>query len=406
MLWLSAAGLALLLPEAARAGLWLPLHLALAGAVSVSISGNMLAFVSALTASPDPARVLILAQFALVNLGAALAAAGYPTRHPGLVAWGGGLFAAGIAVLAGDVLGRWRRALFRRHRVPVFLYGTAVACMLAGAGLGAALGSGAIQDPGAFLGLRQAHMTLNVLGWASVTIAGTLVTFLPTVLRVRMPVRHGGVTAAMLAGGVVVLAGGLAARLRPVSVAGALAYWVGAVGLGWMTFRVARAPRRWPISVTAKHLVAGVGWFLGGTTALAANLAVPGGSFDAFREVFLVAFVGGFVIQTLLGAWQYLLPMGRLGHPDERRRFLAAVEYGGNLQVGAVNLGLVLLVLRSAGMAPEPAGAAGAVLALGGGAAALGKAWLFPLLARLPATARRSARLWPFVQDREMDAGS
>ncbi len=39
--WLTLAGLSLLLPAGRRVGIWLPLHLALAGAVATAISGAM-----------------------------------------------------------------------------------------------------------------------------------------------------------------------------------------------------------------------------------------------------------------------------------------------------------------------------------------------------------------------------
>jgi hypothetical protein len=57
--WLTAAALSLLLPPADRLVLWLPLHLALAGAISVAISGAMQTFALALTATPSPSRWVV-----------------------------------------------------------------------------------------------------------------------------------------------------------------------------------------------------------------------------------------------------------------------------------------------------------------------------------------------------------
>jgi hypothetical protein len=91
--------------------------------------------------------------------------------------------------------GSWRRGLNLRHRLPVLLYGAALAAILAGGSAGAVLGAGVIHDGGAWLALRRAPTVVNVLGWVSLVIVGTLVTFLPTALRVRMPVWHGGATA-------------------------------------------------------------------------------------------------------------------------------------------------------------------------------------------------------------------
>jgi hypothetical protein len=117
-------------------------------------------------------------------------------------------------------------------------------------------------------------------------------------------------------------------------------------------------------------------------------------SFDGFRSVFLTVFVGGWVLQTLLGAWQYLLPMSRPGHPDERRRFLAVMEFARGLQLLALNAGLVLTALRGAGWVSDTLGSIGVGLAIGGGALALVKAWAYPVLARAPVLTRRELDVW------------
>jgi predicted benzoate:H+ symporter BenE len=110
-----------------------------------------------------------------------------------------------------------------------------------------------------------------------------------------------------------------------------------------------------------------------------------------FRRVFLAIFVCGWIVQTLLGAWQYLLPMARPGHPDERRRWLAAMEATGNAQVIALNAGVGLLALAGADVVPALAARVGALLALAGGLAALAKAWAFPSLGGVPVLVRGHA---------------
>lgn len=392
--WLVAAGLALLLPPRARLGAWLPLHLAVAGAVSVAISGSMQAFVSALTATPSPPQLLVGFQLAAVNAGAALIAAGYPSGHPPLVAAGGAGFLVGVLLLGVVLLVARSRAVNVRHLLPLAIYGFAVAFGLAGGTLGAVIGSGAVRDPASWLALRHAHMVLNVLGWVSLTIAGTLVTLLPTVLRVRMPAWHGAATAALLVGGPALTAVGLALRSGAAAVLGGTITAGGAAGLVWMVGRVALRPRRWPAPVSARHLVLAVLWFAGGSVGLAAALVRGTASFEAFREVFLAAFVGGWMVQTLLGAWLYLLPTWTPAHPDQRRRSLGAIEAGGTVQLAALNAGLVLLALRGAGWVPGTAGSVGMGLTLGGGAIALLKAWTYSVLGRWPFLSARSPAAW------------
>ena len=391
-IWLTAAALSLALPASARAGIWLPLHLAVAGAVATAISGAMQNFAAALTATGAPPVAAVWTQLAAVTIGALLIAIGFPGGHPALVAAGGTAFVLAMALLAWFVVRARRRALNRRHAVPTAMYLGAVACVLAGGAIGAALGSRSVHDPELWLGLRSAHMVLNVLGFVSVTIAATLVTLLPTVLRVQMPRWHGAWTAGSLLGGAVALAAGLGARSTSLASAGAAAFVVGASGIVWLVVRVLLTPRTWPVPLPAKHFAAAIAWFATGCVALV--VAVARGSFVAFREPFLVLFVCGWVLQVLLGAWLYLLPMSRPGHPDERRRELAAVEVGGTVQVVAMNLGIALLAVRAAGWTGGAVGAVGAGLALGGGAIALVKAWTFPALGRIRAFTGRQGAVW------------
>jgi nitrite reductase (NO-forming) len=321
-------------------------------------------------------------------------AIGLPTHHRAVLVAGGVSFLAAMLVLMWAVARAWSRALNRRHALPMAAYAAAIAAVLVGGTLGAAVGSGAVGDPSLWLGLRRAHMTLNVLGFVSLTIAGTLVTLLPTVLRVQMPGWHGAGTIALLAGGVAAIAAGMASTSAPVAAAGGLLYAAGALGIAWMVARTLRVPRKWPVPVAAKHLLLAAAWFVVGTVLLALALLRGVASFDRFRPVYLTVFVGGWILQTLLGAWQYLLPMARPGHPDERRRFLSVMEFAWPLQLLALNGGLVLMALRGAGWTSSGVGSVGVGLALGGAALALVKAWAYPALAKAPVLTRRELDVW------------
>ena len=392
--WLTAAGLSLLLPMSVRLGWWLPLHLTLAGAISLAISGAMQNFALTLTATPAPPLPVVVAQFVLANAGVALLAIGYPATLGSLVVVGGACFVAAMLLLGWVVRRAWRKALNKRHPLPIAMYGAAIVAVLIGGTLGAIVGSRAIDDPTLWLGLRQAHLTLNVLGWVSLTIAGTLVTLLPTVLRVRMPSWHGVGTAVLLAGGVAAMAVGLGARLASVAAIGGAAYAAGALGVTWLAVKVMTTPRTWPVPIMAKHFAGAIAWFVVGSLALVVALLRGLDAFAAFRLPFLVMFVGGWAVQMLLGAWLYLLPMARPGHPDERRRQLAVTELGGTLQLFALNAGVALMALAGAGWVSGTVGSAGLGLALGGAAIALVKAWFFPWLAKAPVLTSRLRGIW------------
>jgi nitrite reductase (NO-forming) len=393
-IWLTGAGFAFVLPEARRLGLWLPLHMALAGAASTAISGAMQGFAAALTAAPDPPRALPVAQLASVTAGAALIAFGYPTRHPGVVVAGGVLFGVAMLLLAVIVGRMWRRSINKRHPVPMLAYAGALAAAAAGVTLGALIGSGAVGG-GTWIALRQAHMVTNVLGFVTLTIVGTILTLLPTLLRVRIPAWHPLPVIACLVAAVASLGLGTAVGSRALAGIGAFLLAVSAVGIVGLAVAALEIPRRHHVPIAAKHVIAGVGWFAGGSVALAASMAssvhrTPGETFVSFRGTFLVAFVAGWILQVLVGSWLYLLPAQRPSSPHDRKRLLAGVELGGTIQLLTLNGGLVL-VAADLGSAVTRIGG---ITAGFGALIALTKAWAFPRIAALGAAERRAASLW------------
>jgi nitrite reductase (NO-forming) len=156
----------------------------------VAIAGAMQNFALTLSAAPDARPRIVWTQFLAANVAALLIAMGYATETGWLVAAGGVLFEVAVGVLAWLVARARRIGLNRRHLLPFAMYGAAIVAALAGGTLGAVVGGGIVDDADLARAPSGAP-TLNLLGWASLTIAGTLVTFLPTVLRIRMPVWHG-----------------------------------------------------------------------------------------------------------------------------------------------------------------------------------------------------------------------
>ena len=148
-----------------------------------------------------------------------------------------------------------------------------------------------------------------------------------------------------------------------------------------MVTKVIRTPRRYPPPVAARHILAGIIWFAVGSVALAISAGSGTAGFDSFRANFLVLFVIGWIVQTLLGAWLYLLPMQRPAHPDERRATLIALEFGGWIELIALNAGVALMATRGAGWGSAGAGQIGVILVSVGVAITLAKVWCFPWLA-------------------------
>lgn len=390
--WATASLLSFALPPSARLGLWLPVHLMLAGAVATAISGAMQNFALALTAGPAPSDVAVRARFVLLSGGVVAIGVGVPAGWPWLVALGGASFTVSMGLLGWVVWRASARSLQRRHRAPVAAYLLAAAAVLIGATLGAVIGAGA-ATPSAWAAIRRAHMLLNVLGFGSLTVAGTLLTFLPTLLRVRIPAWRGWLTVGALAAGAALLALGELTGVRAIAVAGGVTEVVGAGSLVSFAVVVFRRPRRFAVPVAAVHAACAMGWFVGGVLAVARTTLEGPGTFDAMRRGFLIAFVAGWLAQMVLGAWSYLLPMAAPGHPDDRRRQLVVAESGGLLLVVAYNAGAALLL--ASGLWWPAAASAGWVLLWVSTALLVARSWAFVPLARGPlGRSRRGQRVW------------
>jgi nitrite reductase (NO-forming) len=379
--WLTLALLSLTLPADVRSGLWLPLHLTLAGAVATAISGAMQNFVVAMTATPGPATWLVWTRFGVLSAGVAIMALGVTTQTRLMVAVGGSAFLVSMVLLGSLVLGAWRRSLLKRHGALIAGYGAAVAFVLLGGAIGALIGSG-VADGANLAAAARTHVMLNLLGFVSMTVLSTLVTFLPTLLRVRMPARRAGPALASAGAGVVLLATGAAADATVLFAAGAWLFAAGAVLACSLAVAALRRERSFAIPAAALHVGAGLGWFVGGSIGLA-WIALDGPhALDAARPWFLVVFVTGWAVQILVGAWTYLLPMALGGHPDERRRWLAVGEVGGRTQVVVANAGLLFVVLGNLGVVGPGFRTAGVVAATGAATVALVRVWAFRAMSR------------------------
>jgi hypothetical protein len=210
-----------------------------------------------------------------------------------------------------------------------------------------------------------------------------------------MPAWHGAGTASLLVAGVVALALGLATSVPALAKIGAVAYATGAIGIAWMVIRALRTPRRWRPPLAARHLLCAVTWFVYGSIATAVTILRDGVlGFDAIRDTFLLVFVVGWIVQTLVGAWLYLLPMWSPAHPDDRRRSLLGIELGAVVELTALNIGLVLVLMTNAGWLPDAARAIGETLVIAGIAMALLKAWSFGPLGRVTRSGARARATW------------
>lgn len=366
-LWLLAAAAAALLPPEIRRGWWLPLHLALAGGAGTAIAGAMPRFAASLAGSR--ARLDSWAPPTLLSAGTAAIALGQTLPATALLAAGGAAYGLGAAALALLVARAWLSGSNTRHRPVLVLYLAAALATVAGATLGALLGTGATGA--AFAALRRAHIALNLWGFLGLTIAGSLVVLVPVVLRIRAPGRRPWELAVGLSSGLALLAAGLAADARPVAAVGAALYALGTVALAARVVAVVRRGPRMPERAAGLHLGASVAWLV--AAAAGGFVAVAAARLDTVQLGLVVAVTLGVAVQALLGTWSYLLPVSAPGGAEVRRKRLARTRVGGGAQVASFNAGAVLAVAAASGTLPGAAGGVGLALVVAAGLFSLAK---------------------------------
>jgi nitrite reductase (NO-forming) len=345
-------------------GSWLPLHLALAGGGGLAIAALLPHFtVSLAAARPAPGRVRLTGE-ACIAVGTVAVAVGYPSG-PSLVAvLGAGAYLLGIAISAATAFIPARAGLGRRFGVVEAAYMLALANGAAAVGLAMLRVGGAVGPGGAWLGLKPAHAWLNLVGFMSLVVAGTLIHLYPTVVGSR--IRSRPALLAVVAGvglGAPCTALGYAVGWAPLTFAGALGVVGGAAGLIVVAAGAWPGRGRWTTDpgwhrLTIGHLSAAVGWFGVGTLVLAAGVLANGASPAGWSLPRVVGpIVVGWALQALIGSWSHLLPS--VGPGDAARHAAQRRELGrlATLRLVAWNIGVGLVTVGAFG--PSWLGVAG-----------------------------------------------
>lgn len=309
-LWFAGAIAATLLPAEFRLGWWLPLHMVLLGGASQLIAGGQLKFSTALAMAPEPARIHPVASLFLLNAGALSIGAGRVFAVNRLTGAGAALFLTGALWSVAVAAGRWQKGLGTRFRVTRSYYLLAGASILAGGLVGAALALGFMND--SYASHRLVHMAFNLFGWAGMTIAGTAVTLLPAMLRTRAPSgRLLRPAPHLMFAGLLVLAGGLSLGSPAWAAAGGTVLLASLVPFGLAVRRVLTTRRRFPVPVSAAHLIAAIAWL--GLVSAAQLWPLAAGDAAATRDLWVVGLAGGTVVQAILGAWAFPAAHGTAG---------------------------------------------------------------------------------------------
>jgi nitrite reductase (NO-forming) len=351
VLWLLALVAVVLAHPFVPAPRWLMIHLLLLGAVSHSILVWSQHFADALlhtapTVGDGRRRRLRLA---LLNGGVGVVVAGVLTDAWQVTAVGATAVAGAVGWHGVGLVRQMRRALPARFGTTVRYYVAAASLLPVGAFLGVLMARG-LGDP-AHVQVMLAHAAVNVLGWMGLSVAGTLVTLWPTMLRTR--IADGTERAArdalpVLVAAVLVTATGALLGSRAAAGLGLAGYLV---GLGLLAGPLMRAAvRKPPAHFPTWSVLAGTCWLFGSVAMLAVGVVAAGSWHAAHGVVEWVtpALAAGFGAQVLLGALSYLVPVALGGGPSPTRAANAVFDRAAALRVVAANAGLV------AGFLPVP----------------------------------------------------
>lgn len=367
----------------AGAPIWMPLHLVLAGAAATAIAGVLPFFAAALAAAPPSDVRLRAVAVSLVALGAAGVASRAVPAVAGAVPLGGVAFIAGLTLVLLMTVASIRAGLGARRPVVALAYVVGLLDVLVGATIATLFVAGHPAVLTAWATLRPAHAWLNLLGFVSLIVAGTLLHLLPTVAGSRIVDRlTGRLAVAGLVAGPALVAVGLVvggAAGHGVARLGGVAALVAAVALVAEAAAVIRSRGGWTTDagwhlIGTGSLVAAVGWFAVGLGLAAGRVLVEGASPAAWSTSLVAAPLAvGWVLQALVGSWSHLIPAIGPGGPAGHARRRAVLGRAAAPRLIALNAGVGLL-LAAWGAGVEGALPAGAVLTAAALAANVGLA--------------------------------
>jgi len=370
--FLTAAMAGTALPEPVRHGLWLPVHLGLAGAAGTAVASVLPFFVVALSVVTPMGRFVRGGAIALIAGGALAASLGVAGGVPPLALAGAVSYLAGLVAVSIAAFWPLRHTDGPRRRVVLVAYGAAIAQVAVGVGIVGTMLAGYPPVVERWGLLKPAHAWLNVFGFLSVIIAATLVHLAPTVVGSRiMPRRSALVGLTGLVAGAPLIALGLALGDDRVARIGALIELLGSFGLMAHALAVQRDRGHWTTDpgwhrLTSWSLLAAPAWLLV-AVALAAGRVLAFGAVPAAWSLESIAapLAVGWVVQVLVGAWSQLLPAIGPGDMLAHARQRTILGRAAARRLIALNVGVALVMLGGAIAWTVPIATG---LVLGGGA--------------------------------------
>ncbi len=353
--FLGAAVATMTLPEPTRHGLWLPVHLALAGGAGTAVAAVLPFFVAALSVVQPRGPVVRGGAIALIAGGALAASLGVVAGVPALGLGGAVAYLTGLLAVSVAAFRPLRRAKDTRLRLVRLAYAAAIGQVLVGVSLVSLMLAGVAPIVDRWGLLKPAHAWLNLFGFLAVIVAATLIHLAPTVVGGRIvPRRSASVALVALIVGAPLVAFGFALGSDTVVRLGALVEFVGAVALGTHALVVLRDRAGWTKDgdwhrLTSWSLTAAPVWLLIAVALAGAPIIASGAVPSAWSLGTIAAPLAvGCIVQALLGAWSHLLPAIGPGDTTAHRRQRERLGWAATLRLVALNLGIALVVLGGA----------------------------------------------------------
>lgn len=330
-----------------RRGLWLPLHLALAGGASTAIAGVLPFFVAAFAAAPPTRAPFRAISVICVAAGALLVTVGVVLPAALLAVAGGVLFITGICLVAAASLQPLRAGLGPRGGIVTRAYVAALAMVATGALLATLFLAGWPPIVDAWARLRPAHAWLNLIGFVSLVIATTLIHFFPTVVGSRIVAHPSArVTVVALSAGPPLVVLGYAFELGLIVRIGATVALIGAVALVIYAGRIWANHARWTTDRSWHQFAIGglasaMAWFVVGMAILAGRVLVVD---DRAAGWSLAPVIGplmvGWVAMAILASATHLMPAVGPGDPVAHARQRVVLGRWGATRLVLANLGI------------------------------------------------------------------
>ncbi len=328
---------------------WLLVHMVTLGVATTSILVWGQYFTESILheklAEPDRKRQVW--RIRILNLGVLACCVGMVPSWPWVVVAGATVVGLAMCWYALDLGLQVRRALPGRFDATVRFY-SAAACLLPLGAIAGAVMAFSPEEPWRTR-LLMAHQGLNIMGFVGLTAVGTLVTLWPTVLRTKMQPtqdRNGRRALWIMCAAVLVMTVGSLAGWWWLEAAGVLAELAGlcVVGVDLVRCAMKKPPRDFP----GYSMGAAVIWFAIWLGWLAASILIKRDHLlQEDITALTVPVVVGFLLQLLLGAMSYLMPMVMGGGPAIVRATNARMHTLGALRATATNAGLVIWALAA-----------------------------------------------------------